>query len=124
MPVVNSSAITGIAIVTYLAENGERAKAFYRDTLGLSVTTDYGPNGAEFELADGATFGVWQMDDGTFRPTRGIMFAVGDLKAAVEHYRDRGVVFEDNGAIQENPGCYMAFANDSEGNTFILHQHK
>ena len=124
MPVVNSTAIKGIDIVTYLAQDAERAKAFYRDHLGLSVSTDYGPQGAEFELPDGAAFGVWKMTDGSFRPSGGIMFAVTDIKAAVTEFKSRGVPFEDDGAIEETPVCFMAFGSDPEGNTFILHQRK
>ena len=124
MPVANSTSIKGIDIVTYLAQDADRAKAFYRDLLGLPVSTDYGPQGAEFELADGATFGIWKMTDGSFRPSGGIMFAVDDLKAAVAGYKSRGVSFEDDGAIEETPACFMAFATDPEGNTFILHQRK
>lgn len=124
MPVVNSSAIKGIDIVTYLAQDGERAKAFYRDALGLSVTTDYGPQGAEFELGDGVTFGIWKMPDGSFTPTRGIMFSVDDVKAAVATFKSRGVQFEEDGAVHEHPVCFMAFGKDTEGNAFILHQRK
>jgi predicted enzyme related to lactoylglutathione lyase len=124
MSVISPTAIKGIDIVTYLAQDAERAKAFYRDVLGLSVTTDYGPQGAEFVLSDGATFGVWKMTDGSFRPGGGIMFAVDDLKAAVPEFKRRGVPFEDDGAIEETPVCFMAFGTDPEGNTFILHQRK
>jgi predicted enzyme related to lactoylglutathione lyase len=124
MPVANSTAIKGIDIVTYLVQDAERAKAFYRDVLGLAVSTDFGPQGAEFELHDGATFGIWKMTDGSFRPGGGVMFAVDDLKAAVAEYKSRGVPFEDDGAIDESPVCFMAFATDPEGNTFILHQRK
>ncbi len=124
MAVARSTPIKGIDIVTYCAQDGERAKAFYRDTLGLSVSTDYGPQGAEFGLKDGTTFGVWKMTDGPFRPSGGIMFAVDDLKSAVNYYKSQGVAFENDGAIQESPVCSMAFASDPEGNTFILHQRK
>jgi predicted enzyme related to lactoylglutathione lyase len=124
MSTVSSTAIKGIDIVTYLAQDGERAKAFYRDVLGLNISSDYGPQGAEFELKDGATFGVWKMTDGSFRPGGGIMFAVDDIKSAVAEFQGRGVPFEDDGAIEETPVCFMAFATDPEGNTFILHQRK
>ena len=46
------------------------------------------------------------------------------MKAAVAELRDRGVVFNDDGEIEETLVCYMAFGNDSEGNGFILHQRK
>jgi predicted enzyme related to lactoylglutathione lyase len=124
MPVLDSTAIRGIDIVTYLAQDGERAKAFYRDTLGLALTTDYGPLGAEFDLNDGSTFGVWQMDDGPFRPSGGVMFAVDDVRAAVERYKAAGVTFEADGDVEETPVCFMAFGTDTEGNTFILHRRK
>jgi predicted enzyme related to lactoylglutathione lyase len=90
----------------------------------LNISSDYGPQGAEFELKDGATFGVWKMSDGSFRPGGGIMFAVDDIKSAVGEFKGRGVSFEDDGAIEETPVCFMAFATDPEGNTFILHQRK
>jgi hypothetical protein len=64
------------------------------------------------------------MTDGSFRPGGGIMFAVDDLKAAVPEFKGRGVPFEDDGAIEETPVCFMAFGTDPEGNTFILHQRK
>ncbi|MGD0473189.1 MAG: VOC family protein [Candidatus Velthaea sp.] len=124
MSAAGLTVIKGIDIVTYLAQDADRAKAFYRDTLGLRVTTDYGSQGAEFELTDGTTFGVWKMTDGSFEPTRGIMFAVDDLASAVAEFKKRGVAFEDDGAIEETPACFMAFAGDPEGNTFILHQRK
>ncbi len=124
MSVSDATAIKGIDIATYLVRDGERAKAFYRDVLGLTVTSDYGPQGAEFELADGSTFGIWQMDDGSFEPSRGIMVAVDDLTSSVEKFKAQGVAFEQDGAIEETPVCFMAFAQDTEGNRFILHQRK
>ncbi len=121
---VSSPAITGIDITVYLVEDVERAKSFYRDTLGLPMGTDYGPQGAEFELSDGMTFGIWK-GDGPFRPSDGsVMFAVSDIKAAVEYYKARGVTIDDDGAVHEFPVCFMAMAKDSEGNGFILHQRK
>jgi predicted enzyme related to lactoylglutathione lyase len=124
MAVADATAIEGIDIVTYLVQDGERAKAFYRDKLGLAMTKDYGAQGGEFELSDGTAFGLWKMRDGSFRPSSGVMFAVDDIKAAVKRYAARGVAFEDGGAIEETPVCFMAFATDSEGNEFSLHQRK
>ncbi|HYZ15439.1 MAG TPA: VOC family protein [Candidatus Acidoferrum sp.] len=124
MAVAGANAIKGIDVTTYLVQDPERAIAFYRDKLGLNVTEEYGGQGGEFTLADGTTFGLWKMTDGSFRPSGGVMFAVDDLPAAVQQYRSRGVAFEDDGAIEETPQCYMAFGTDSEGNSFILHQRK
>lgn len=124
MAIAGTTAIKGIDVTTYLVEDPERAKAFYRDKLGLNVTQEYGGQGAEFTLADGTTFGLWKMTDGSFRPGGGVLFAVDDIRSAVEQFKARGVTFEDDGAIEENPGCFMAFGNDTEGNSFIIHQRK
>ncbi len=124
MTVANAHAIKGIDIVTYLAQDAPRAVAFYRDVLGLPISREYGDQGAEFELPDGASFGVWKMDDGTFTPSSGVMFAVDDLREAVPAFRARGVTFEMDGAIDDTPVCLMAFAKDTEGNGFVLHQRK
>jgi predicted enzyme related to lactoylglutathione lyase len=75
--------------------------------------------GAEFTLSDGSTFGVWNPGDG--QTGGAIMFAVDDAKAAVEHYRARGLQLSD---VIESPVCHMAFGADPEGNAIIIHQRK
>ncbi len=113
--------ISGIDIHTYLIKEPARAIAFWRDTMGLRITWE-SDQGAEFELGDGATFGLWKMDDGSWEPGSGIMFAVADAREAVEAFRSKGVTV--HGDVMEMPTCNMAFAEDSEGNHFILHQRK
>jgi predicted enzyme related to lactoylglutathione lyase len=49
------------------------------------------------------------------------MFAVDDARAAVEHYRSRGLQLSD---VMESPVCHMAFGTDPEGNSIIIHQRK
>jgi predicted enzyme related to lactoylglutathione lyase len=112
------SAIAGIDLSAYLVRDPQAAIAFYRDVLGMTPTNiDDGGRGAEFTLADGSTFGVWRMDDGS---TGGaIMFAVADVRAAVESYRARGLELSD---VMETPVCLMAFGKDPEGNSIIIHQ--
>ena len=124
MTVTYKPAIKGIDIVAYLVKDVDRAKTFYRDTLGLPLTLDYGPQGAEFTLGDGATFGIWDPGEGGFTPSGGVMFAVDDVKSAVDYLTQAGVVFDSGGAVHEFPVCSMAMAKDSEGNGFILHQRK
>ena len=114
--------VRGIDITVYLIKDAERAKKFYSETMGFKKTGDYGPNGAEFTFADNTTFGLWKMDDGTWNPNHGAMFAVDDIHKAVAYYKSRGVKIEDH--IEDTPACFMAFAEDSEGNHFILHQRK
>ena len=124
MAVAQSTAIQGIDVAVYLVKDVERAKKFWEGTMGCTMTMDYGPYGGEFTFGDDTTFGIYKPDDQEWRRGGGIMFRVEDLKTAVEHYKSKGVKFEDDGKIEESPVCQMAFAEDSEGNYFILHQHK
>jgi predicted enzyme related to lactoylglutathione lyase len=121
MSTATAVAIKGIDVHAYLVKDPARATAFYRDTLGLPASVEM-PQGAEFELADGATFGIWQMQDGSWHPSAGVMFAVDDLHQAAEYYRQRGVKFLD-GPI-DTGSCFMAVCEDTEGNTFLLHQRR
>lgn len=116
-----ATTIKGIDVHTYLAKDHKRAVAFYRDALGLPLTTELS-HGGEFELADGSTFGVWQMQDGSWHPSAGVMFSVDDCEAAVERYRDRGVTILDGPF--DTGDCFMAVCEDTEGNSFLLHQRK
>ncbi|GAC1499466.1 MAG: VOC family protein [Vulcanimicrobiaceae bacterium] len=113
--------IHGIDIHTYLVKDASRAISFWRDTMGLTPSWQ-SEQGAEFELPDGSTFGLWKMDDDSWMPGNGVMFAVADVHAASARFRDRGVRIDEH--IEETPVCHMAFAQDSEGNAFMLHQRK
>ncbi len=116
----SKTAIKGIDIAAYLVRDPQAQIAFYRDVLGMTPTeVDDQGRGAEFTLADGSTFGVWKPEEGG---TGGaIMFAVDDAKSAVEHYRARGLQLSD---VMESPVCFMAFGQDPEGNSIIIHQRK
>jgi predicted enzyme related to lactoylglutathione lyase len=114
--------VRGIDVTAYLVKDVPRAIAFYRDTMGLEITMGYGDNGAEFTFPDGTTFGLWKMQDGSWTAGNGVMFAVDDVPTALEYYKSRGVKFEDY--THDGESCMMAFGEDSEGNTFILHQRK
>ena len=118
---MSNTTIRGIDVTTYLIKEPKRAIAFYRDVMEMAPTWE-SQNGAEFTLADGATFGLWRMHDGSWRPSGGVMFAVPDVKTAADYYRKRGAKIDEY--IEETPVCFMAFCEDSEGNSFILHQRK
>lgn len=114
------TAIKGIDIAAYLVRDPQRAIAFYRDVLGMTPTAiDDQGRGAEFTLADGSTFGVWKPEEGGSGGA--MMFAVDDARAAVERYRARGLQLSD---VMESPVCLMAFGQDPEGNSIIIHQRK
>ena len=115
--------VTGMDLSGYMAKDVARAIAFYRDVLGLEPTKVYPENhGAEYELADGTTFGLWGGGGMMpFQPSNGILFAVDDLDAAVAAVKARGIPILME---HESPVCFMAMINDTEGNSVILHKRK
>ena len=116
-----STVATGIDCVCYLAKDFARAKAFYQNNLGLKPSTE-GDNWVEFELNDGSTFALAQLPDGQWYPAGGAMFAVPDVRAAVEAFRAAGVTI--HGDMNDTPVCHMAWCNDTEGNNFAVHMRK
>jgi predicted enzyme related to lactoylglutathione lyase len=115
--------ITGMDLSGYMVKDAARAIGFYRDVLGLEPTTVYTENrGAEYELADGTTFGLWGGgSEMPFQPSNGILFAVDDINAAVAAVKSRGIpVLMEH----ETPVCFMAMIQDTEGNSVVLHKRK
>jgi predicted enzyme related to lactoylglutathione lyase len=113
--------ITGIDVNTYQVKDTKRAIAFYRDVLGLTPSFER-DDGAEFELGDGSTFGLWN-PSGYFpwKAGNGVVFAVSDFDGAVRAARERGVTVH---LATETPVCHLAMCEDSEGNSFLLHKRK
>ena len=117
--------ITGMDLSGYMVKDGARAIAFYRDVLGLEPAVVYPENrGAEFELPDGTTFGLWGGGGKSpfpFQPSNGILFAVDDFDAAVAAVEARGAKIAMR---RETPVCFMAAINDPDGNLVVLHKRK
>ena len=116
--------ITGMDLSGYMVKDAARAIAFYRDVLGLEPVMVYPDGrGAEYELADGTTFGLWGGGGRVmpFQPSNGILFAVEDLESAVSALKARGVpvLMERETAV-----CSMAMIADTEGNYVTLHKRK
>lgn len=116
--------VTGLDLSGYMVKDAARAIEFYRDVLGLEPTSVYSEDrGAEYELPDGMTFGLWGAGGRVmpFQPSNGILFAVDDFEAAVSAVKARGlpILME-----HETPVCFLAMINDSEGNTVTLHKRK
>jgi predicted enzyme related to lactoylglutathione lyase len=116
--------VTGMDLSGYMVKDAPRAIAFYREVLGLEPVLVYPEDrGAEYELPDGTTFGLWGGGGKVmpFQPSNGILFAVDDLDAAVGALKARGIpiVME-----QETPNCFMAMITDTEGNCIFLHKRK
>jgi predicted enzyme related to lactoylglutathione lyase len=116
--------VRGIDLSGYMVKDATRAIAFYRDVLGLEPKLIYsGDRGAEYELPDGTTFGLWGGGGAVmpFQPSNGILFAVDDLDAAVAAMSDRGIPILMQ---HETPNCFLAMIHDSEGNTITFHKRK
>ncbi|MDP9110456.1 MAG: hypothetical protein M3M96_02320 [Candidatus Eremiobacteraeota bacterium] len=116
--------VTGMDLSGYMVKDAKRAIGFYRDVLGLEPALVYPEDrGAEYELADGSTFGLWGGGGAVmpFQPSNGILFAVDDRAAAVNAVKQRGiaVVME-----HETPVCFLAMIHDTEGNIVTLHKRK
>lgn len=101
----------------------ERAKAFYRDTIGLGDANVLNDDYVEFDLGN-AAFGL---DAGSealgIAPgsASGVAFEVHDYEATLERLRyDNAVVFNEF----DGPVCRAAFVRDSEGNLFTIHKAK
>lgn len=101
-------------------EDMERAKAFYRDTLGM-----HSPNwDAGFPEIETGNVSLYLTDPTTmgreFAPhTAFIALRVADVAAARAELEAKGVVF--HGDIRDTSVCHMAFFTDSEGNALMLH---
>jgi lactoylglutathione lyase len=114
--------ITGIDAHTYMVKDLSRAITFYRDVLQLPLAT-IGENAAEFELPDGSAFELWDPIKANcpWERGNGVMFAVADARKAVAELRSRGVTIGDP---VDDPMCFMAIGEDSEGNQLVIHQRK
>jgi predicted enzyme related to lactoylglutathione lyase len=117
----STATITGMDLIGATVPDLARSLAFYRDQLGLIPAVEH-EGGAEFHLADGTTFGLWQpAADSGFEYRFGIMFSVDDIHAATSRFRDLGATLEDP---FESPVCHMSRGNDPEGNGIMLHHRK
>jgi catechol 2,3-dioxygenase-like lactoylglutathione lyase family enzyme len=97
----------------------ERSIAFYRDVLGLPQNPR---EPTEFE-AGNVTLAIWKPEDqGVEFPksaAHGIALRVADVAAARAELESKGVEFigeRDSGV------CNMAFFEDPDGNSLILHR--
>ena len=117
-PTVYGVGIGGLDRFDYMVHDIERALPFYRDILGLDVSSR-GQTGAEFILPDGACFGLWSDPELPFQPSNGAMFHVGDLDRAVATLATLGIKPTSEVTTKV---CRFATFLDPEGNTFALHR--
>jgi catechol 2,3-dioxygenase-like lactoylglutathione lyase family enzyme len=120
-----SSAVVNAVVA---ASDIDRARAFYRDKLGLEPTVDQ--EGGLIYMCNGSWFLLYpSASAGTNRATA-MGFVVDDLAAEMAALRDRGVEFLEYdfpefttvGGIAEGEGQRFAWFADSEGNIIALTQ--
>jgi catechol 2,3-dioxygenase-like lactoylglutathione lyase family enzyme len=100
----------------------ERAKAFYRDTLGLQPVDERGF--PEYQLGENISVYLLDMEQVgssfTAPHTASIALRVADVAEARKELEAKGVEF---GAETMDTGvCHMAFFNDPDGNAIMLHR--
>ena len=113
--------LRGVAVVWLPVADIERAKDFYRDTLGLVIKNEDGP-WAEVD-ANGLTIGLNGREPGgtgaqggavvTFQPE-------GNLEETVSNLKEQGVEFPAE--ISEHAWGRVATFEDSEGNDLQLYE--
>ena len=107
--------------VSVPVQDMERAKGFYRDTLGLQ-SPSWDEGWPEIETGNVSLYLVDPTRIGAeFVPhTAHIALRVPDVAAARASLEAKGVAFE--GEILDTGVCHMAFFRDSEGNALMLHR--
>ena len=100
----------------------ERAKSFYRDTLGLEQVSEQGF--PEFQLGENVSIYLLQLENiglqFTAPHTAAFALRVPDVAAARAELEGKGVVFQ--GETLDTGVCHMAFFNDPDGNALMLHR--
>ncbi|HEX8621076.1 MAG TPA: VOC family protein [Allosphingosinicella sp.] len=113
---------THLAQVAIAVEDLDRARAFYRDTLGLPHLFDAPPGLAFFRC--GETRLMLSRPEGAETAGNSILYyGVADVAAAYEEIRGKGVAFDEPPRrIAEVDGkpIHLAICRDSEGNLLGL----
>jgi len=115
----SATVVRSLDHVYYWVADMDRAIAFYRDLLGLTMIRRDGASWAVFDI-DGRTLAVHGAVDGrAFEPGgAAAVFGVDDLDVAVALLGERGVRFDHEGDVSG----YARFAafRDPDGNTLQL----
>lgn len=112
------------------AQDLDRAKAFYRDKLGLQPAEDDG-NNVRYQVGDGTEFNVFRTTGAPSGTHTQMAFVVGDIAGEVKDLKSRGVTFEEydfpglktrDSIAQADDGAQAAWFKDSEGNLLNIVQ--
>jgi predicted enzyme related to lactoylglutathione lyase len=106
--------------VYYWTTDMDRAVAFYRDVVGLTLVRQDGPSWAVFDVA-GRQFALHGAVEG--RPVSpggaAVVFTVEDLDAAMRTLEERGVRFDPHVGEVQGYARFSSF-KDPDGNTVQL----
>ena len=115
--------LAGLGQVSLLARDTARVEAFYRDTLGLPHVFTFGD--LAFFDAGGVRIYIHTKAEKEWRPSSVLYFVVDDIQAACTDLQGRGVHFLGAPHLIHRHAAtgieeWMAFFEDSEGNTLAL----
>jgi len=120
---MDGSGLSRIGQISMNARDFDRAVTFYRDTLGLKFLFTAPPHLAFFDC-DGVRLLLDMPEDKEFdHPGSILYFAVDDINAMHQKLVSRGVTFRKAPhliARLPDREVWMAFFNDTEGNTLAL----
>lgn len=119
------------AMATVAARDIDKAKAFYSDTLGLTVQDDFG-SGVVFDTGGGTSLVVYLRPDHEPGAATSVTINVGDVRATARALAGKGVKFEDydtghiktdadhvaGGGVDGGPS--MAWFTDPDGNIIAI----
>jgi catechol 2,3-dioxygenase-like lactoylglutathione lyase family enzyme len=118
------------AFPSYSVDDVEKARRFYRDTLGLDVTER--KEGLEVELGAGSKAFLYEKKDHEPATFTVLNFPVADLDTAVDHLKTSGVSFEQydtpsfktdaRGISRTDDGPAIAWFKDPAGNILSVLQ--
>lgn len=104
--------------VLYPAQDVERAVAFYRDELGLTLRFQDGGRFAAFD-GGGATFAIAGPEEDVTGGAPAASFKVEDVAATAERLTDAGATLVRG--PEEGPHEIRAVLRDPAGNPFVLY---
>ncbi|HVW09658.1 MAG TPA: VOC family protein [Bryobacteraceae bacterium] len=112
------------------ASDPERAKRFYRDTLGLPLVSEELPFALVFD-ARGTMLRVTMVKEVAAAPYTVLGWSVPDIAAAVKALTAAGVRFQRYERMQQDElgiwtapgGAKVAWFQDPDGNTLSISQH-